>query len=250
MGESTRGEVVVVTGGAKNLGRAVALRIGSRGGAVVVHHHSAASAQAAQDTVAEIVRSGGEARAFQADLTRADEVERLFAEAVRSYGAVHGVVHTAARFLSRPLLETSVAEFDDIVSATLRSAFLVLRSAGRVLQDGGAIVQVLTSLLVTSQPGSGVFTGSKAAAEQLGRVLARELRSRRISVCAVAPGPMDTPFLWNGVDEDEVRALRGMQAAGLLTDVDEVAAWIAGLLRTGVIVTGQTYLLNGGLAIR
>lgn len=245
-----RGKVVLVTGGAKNLGRAIACRLGADGARIVVHHHSAAAARLAGGTVQEITASGGDAFSIQADLRHPAEVERVFTETLDTFGSLYATVHTAGELLSRPMAQTTVEQLDQVFAVNAKTAYLVMQGAARHTDPGGVIASVLSSLLVIPAAGYSAFTGAKAAIEQFSRVLAKELAGQRVTVCSVAPGLMDTDFLWSAVHGAEAQALRGMAEHGGFTAATDIAEWVAHILRCPHPVNGQTVFLNGGQGTR
>lgn len=247
-----QGKTVLVAGGAKNLGGLIARDLTKHGAkAVVIHYNSASTRQAADETVAAIKQTGAEAIALQADLTSAAAVEQLFADAVAAVGRPDIAINTVGKVLKKPFTEISEAEYDEMTAVNSKSAFFFLREAGRHVNDNGKIVTLVTSLLGAFTPFYAAYAGTKAPVEHFTRAAAQEFGARGISVTAVGPGPMDTPFFYPAEGADAVSyhktaaALSKFSKTGL-TDIEDVVPFIRHLVSDGWWITGQTILINGG----
>lgn len=249
---SIQGKVVLIAGGAKNLGGLIARDLAQHGAkAVVVHYNSGASQVEADATVAAIKASGAEAIALQADLTTAAAVEKLFNDAVAAVGRPDIAINTVGKVLKKPMSQVTEAEYDEMMAVNAKTAFFFIKEAGKHLNDNGKICSIVTSLLGAFTPFYAAYAGSKAPVEHFTRAAAKELGARGISVTAVGPGPMDTPFFYPAEGEDAVNyhktaaALSPFSRTGL-TDIDDVVPFIRNLVSDGWWVTGQTILVNGG----
>lgn len=249
---SINGKVVLIAGGAKNLGGLIARDLAGHGAkAVVVHYNSPSSEADAHATVAAIEALGAKAVALQADLTTAGAVEKLFTDAVLAVGRPDIAINTIGKVLKKPMAEISEAEYDEMMAVNAKTAFFFIKEAGKHLNDNGKICTIVTSLLGAFTPFYAAYAGSKAPVEQFTRAAAKELGPRGISVTAVGPGPMDTPFFYPAEGEDAVNyhksaaALSPFSRTGL-TDIEDVVPFIRNLVGEGWWVTGQTILINGG----
>ncbi|QHS10813.1 SDR family oxidoreductase [Sinimarinibacterium sp. NLF-5-8] len=249
---SLEGKVVLIAGGAKNLGGLLARDFAARGAkAVAIHYNSAASAAAARETVAAIEQSGARAVALQADLTRAAAMEKLFADAVAAVGRPDIAINTVGKVLKKPILEISEAEYDEMSDVNAKSAFFFLKEAGKHVNDSGKIVTLVSSLLGAFTPFYASYAGTKAPVEHFTRAAAKEFGARGISVTAVGPGPMDTAFFYGQETPDaqayhkSAAALSPCSKTGL-TDIEDVVPFIRHLVTDGWWITGQTILINGG----
>ncbi|MDE1140711.1 MAG: SDR family oxidoreductase [Paraburkholderia tropica] len=246
------GKTVLIAGGAKNLGGLIARDLASHGAkAVVIHYNSASTKQAAEETVAAVKQAGAAAIALQADLTSAAAVETLFADAIAAVGRPDIAINTVGKVLKKPFTEISEAEYDEMSAVNSKSAFFFLREAGRHVNDNGKIVTLVTSLLGAFTPFYAAYAGTKAPVEHFTRAAAQEFGARGISVTAVGPGPMDTPFFYPAEGADAVAyhktaaALSKLSKTGL-TDIQDVVPFIRHLVSDGWWITGQTILINGG----
>ncbi|MFC3061234.1 SDR family oxidoreductase [Paenirhodobacter populi] len=249
---SIEGKTVIIAGGAKNLGGLIARDLAGHGAkAIAIHYNSAASEAAAEETVAAVKAAGARAAAFQADLTTAGAVEKLFADAVATFGRPDIAINTVGKVLKKPILDISEAEYDEMSAVNAKSAFFFLKEAGRHLNDDGAIVTLVTSLLGAFTPFYASYAGTKAPVEHFTRAAAKEFGERGISVNAIGPGPMDTPFFY-GQESPEAQAYHKSAAALSkfsktgLTDIEDIVPYVRFLVSEGWWMTGQTILVNGG----
>ncbi|MBO7843178.1 SDR family oxidoreductase [Burkholderia pseudomallei] len=246
---SIKGKTVIIAGGAKNLGGLIARDLAAQGAqAVAIHYNSAASKGAAAETVAAIEAAGARAVALQADLTAAGAVEKLFVDTVAAIGRPDIAINTVGKVLKKPFVEITEAEYDEMAAVNSKTAFFFLKEAGRHVNDNGKIVTLVTSLLGAFTP---FYAGMKAPVEHFTRAAAKEFGARGISVTAVGPGPMDTPFFYPAEGADAVAyhktaaALSPFSKTGL-TDIGDVVPFIRHLVSDGWWITGQTILINGG----
>jgi NAD(P)-dependent dehydrogenase (short-subunit alcohol dehydrogenase family) len=247
-----QGKTVLIAGGAKNLGGLIARDLARHGArAVAIHYNSASSRAAADETVAVIETAGAKALALQADLTTAAAMEKLFADVVAAVGRPDIAINTVGKVLKKPIAEVSEAEYDEMSAINAKSAFFFLKEAGRHINDHGRIVTLVTSLLGAFTPFYSSYAGTKAPVEHFTRAAAKEFGARGISVTAVGPGPMDTPFFYGQEGADAVAyhktaaALSPFSKTGL-TDIEDVVPFIRHLVSDGWWITGQTLLINGG----
>ncbi|MDI2590830.1 SDR family oxidoreductase [Pseudomonas sp. N3-W] len=249
---SIKGKVVLIAGGAKNLGGLIARDLAQHGAkALVIHYNSASSQKDADATVAAVKALGAEAIALQADLTSAGAVEKLFADAIAAVGKPDIAINTVGKVLKKPMSEIGEQEYDDMMAVNAKTAFFFIKEAGKNLNDHGKICSIVTSLLGAFTPFYAAYAGSKAPVEHFTRAASRELGERGISVTAVGPGPMDTPFFYPAEGADAVSyhktaaALSPFSRTGL-TDIEDVVPFIRHLVSEGWWITGQTILINGG----
>lgn len=246
------GKTVLIAGGAKNLGGLIARDFAQQGArAVAVHYNSGSAAAEAEETVAAIKAAGAEGFAFQADLTTAGAVEKLFADAKAAMGGIDIAINTVGKVLKKPMVDISEAEFDDMSAVNSKSAFFFLKEAGKAVSDNGKICTLVTSLLGAYTPFYSSYAGTKAPVEHYTRAASKEFGTRGISVTAIGPGPMDTPFFYPAEGAEAVAyhktaaALSPFTPTGL-THIEDIVPWIRFLVTDGWWMTGQTVLVNGG----
>lgn len=249
---SIKGKTVLIAGGGKNLGGLVARDLAAHGAkAIAIHFNSPASAAETEETLAAIRAAGAEAVAFQADLTSAAAVEKLFADTIAAIGRPDIAINTVGKVLKKPFAEISEAEYDEMTAVNSKTAFFFLKEAGKHLNDHGKICTLVTSLLGAFTPFYAAYAGTKAPVEHYTRAASKEFGERGISVTAIGPGPMDTPFFYPAEGADAVAyhksagALSAFSKTGL-TDIEDIVPWIRMLVSEGWWMTGQTILVNGG----
>jgi NAD(P)-dependent dehydrogenase (short-subunit alcohol dehydrogenase family) len=249
---SIKDKVVLIAGGAKNLGGLIARDLAGHGAkAVAIHYNSVATRADAEATVAAVQKLGAKAIALQADLTSAAAMEKLFADAIAAVGKPDIAINTVGKVLKKPITEVSEAEYDEMSAVNAKTAFFFLKEAGRNVNDHGKVLTIVTSLLGAFTPFYASYAGTKAPVEHFTRAAAKEFGARGISVVAVGPGPMDTPFFYPAEGADAVAyhktaaALSPSSPSGL-THIEDVVPFIRHLVSDGWWVTGQTILINGG----
>jgi len=249
---SIKGKTVLIAGGGKNLGGLIARDLAAHGAkAIAIHYNSPGSAAEAEETLAAVRAAGAEAVAFQADLTSAAAVEKLFADTIAAIGRPDIAINTVGKVLKKPFADISEAEYDEMTAVNSKTAFFFLKEAGKHLNDNGKICTLVTSLLGAFTPFYAAYAGTKAPVEHYTRAASKEFGERGISVTAIGPGPMDTPFFYPAEGADAVAyhksagALSAFSKTGL-TDIEDIVPWIRMLVSEGWWMTGQTILVNGG----
>jgi NAD(P)-dependent dehydrogenase (short-subunit alcohol dehydrogenase family) len=251
MAEHTlKGKNVLIAGGAKNLGGLIARQAAEAGANVAIHYNSDSSRADAEQTLAAVEAAGVKGAMFQADLTVPANVTRLFADAESALGTIDIAVNTAGKVLRKPIVETTEDEYDSMFDINSKAAYFFIKEAGKSLAEGGKIVTIVTSLLAAFTDGYSTYAGGKSPVEHFTRAAAKEFADRGISVTAVAPGPMDTPFFY-GQETPERVAFHKSQAMGNeLTKIEDIAPIVRFLATDGWWITGQTILANGGYTTR
>ncbi|MFT8636383.1 MAG: SDR family oxidoreductase [Pseudoclavibacter sp.] len=247
---SLRGKNVLIAGGAKNLGGLISRQAAQAGANVAIHYNSAATRPQAEETLAAVREAGGRGVVLTGDLTRPANVERLFADAEQALGAIDVAVNTVGKVLRKPIVETTEAEYDDMFDINAKAAYFFIKEAGKRLADNGKIITIVTSLLAAFTDGYSTYAGGKSPVEHFTRAAAKEFAPRGISVTAVGPGPMDTPFFY-GQETPERVAFHKSQAMGnQLTKIEDIAPIVTFLATDGWWITGQTIFANGGYTTR
>ena len=252
MPHTIKDKVVLIAGGAKNLGGLLAVDLAQQGAkAVVIHYNSDNTKQDAEQTAAAVQKTGAKAVILQGDLTTASAVEKLFADAVAAVGRPDIAINTVGKVLKKPILDISEAEYDEMAAVNSKSAFFFIKEAGKHVNDNGKICTLVTSLLGAYTPFYSTYAGTKASVEHFTRAASKEFGVRGISVTAIGPGPMDTPFFYPAEGSDAVAyhktaaALSAFSKTGL-TDIRDIVPYIRLLVSDGWWMTGQTILVNGG----
>ncbi|BDT68295.1 3-oxoacyl-[acyl-carrier-protein] reductase FabG [Comamonadaceae bacterium OS-1] len=250
------GRVAIIAGGGKNLGALIAHQLvdgGAKG--IMVHYNSAASKADADNTVAALKAKGADAISFQGDLSVVDNCVKLFDATVAHFGRADIAINTAGVVIKKPILELTEADYEKSFAANSKAAFFFIQQAGRTLNERGSIVTIVSSLLAAYTPYYGIYPSSKAPVEHFTRAASKEFGERGISVNAVGPGPMNTPFFYGQETPDSVAYNKAGAALGKysktgLTDIEDIAPLVKFLVTEGWWITGQTIFANGGYTTR
>ena len=239
--------VAIVTGASRGIGAAVAQRLAQDGFAVAVNY--ASSSAQADALVAELMAGGAKAIAVKADVSKADDVRRMFETAEQQLGKVDVLVNNAGVLKTVPLADTSDALYDQTFDINVRGTFNTLREAATRMNSGGRIVNFSSTTLALNMPGYAIYNATKAAVESFTHVFAKELRGRNITVNAVAPGPIATSLFLDGKTEEQIQTFANMAPLQRLGQPDDIASVVAFLAGPGAgWVNGQILRANGGIA--
>jgi 3-oxoacyl-[acyl-carrier protein] reductase len=243
------GKVALVTGGGRDIGRAIAISLAKSGAAVAINYLSSASHAAS--TVSEIVKDGGRAIAVQADVTNAREVARLVSETRAAFGdGIDVLVNNAGGLLARKRIdEMDEAFWDQVIALNLKSVFLVTKAVLPHMNEGGAIVN-LSSLAARDGGGGGAiaYSSSKGAVLTMTRGLSKELAPRRIRVNCVSPGLIDTTFHDTFTSPEIRKTVAGRTSIGREGTPHDVANAVLFLAsNASSYITGESIEINGGL---
>ncbi|RMZ77285.1 hypothetical protein DV737_g4429, partial [Chaetothyriales sp. CBS 132003] len=247
---SLQNKVTIVTGGGKNLGALIAEQFAAAGAHVAIHYNSASTKTSAEQVAAKLSESGVKAQVYQADLTKTAAVKGLFDAVQKDLGTPDIVVNTVGKVLKKPLVEISEEEYDEMFNVNSRAAFFITQEAAKRVKEGGKIINIVTSLLAAYTPFYSSYQGSKAPVEWFTKGLSKELMAKGISVNAVAPGPMDTPFFYGQETPEAVAFHKSNAIDGRLTKVEDIAPIVKFLCTEGSWINGQTIFANGGYTSR
>ena len=242
-------KVALVTGGARDIGRATSLRLAVLGASVVVNYRS--NKADADETLRLIAEAGGKAVAVQADVTVAADVDRLVNEACAAFtGKVDILVNMAGGLVARKTIaEMDEAFWDHVIALNLKTVFLVTKAVVPHMPDGGAIVNV-SSQAARDGGGGGAsaYATAKAGVSNFTRATAKELGPRRIRVNAVAPGMINTTFHDTFTRPEIRQRVAGMTPLGREGRPEEVADLIAYLASDrSSFINGESIEINGGI---
>ncbi len=259
---SLSGQVALVTGASSGIGRACALAFAAAGARVIVNHSGReASADAAASVVAAIAKTGGEAVAIGADVSRETEVEAMFAEAIRRHGTLDILVANAGLQRDAPLLEMTLAQWREVIDVNLTGQFLCARAAAREFLRRGPRPQVsratgkiiCMSSVHETIPWAGHvnYAASKGGVMLFMKSLAQELAPHRIRVNGVAPGAIRTPINRPAWETKEALAdlleLIPYGRIGEPEDIARAAVWLAS--DEADYLTGTSLVVDGGMLL-
>lgn len=238
-GESLNGQVALVTGAAKRLGRAVALQLAEEGADVVVHYRS--SQAEAQEAVGEIEKLGRRAIAIAADLSKVVEIKRLVDEAGKHFGRLDVLVNSAANFLPASVISTTEEIWDASLDTNLRAPFFCAQAAAPLLRrTRGVIINLADTGGLLGWTGYIPHSISKAGVVMLTRILAKAL-APEVRVNAIAPGTIamaGDPPEW----EADFVTMAPLRRTGTPSDIRETVLFLV----RSKFITGQTLVVDGG----
>jgi NAD(P)-dependent dehydrogenase (short-subunit alcohol dehydrogenase family) len=253
------GQVALVTGAGRGIGRAIARRFAAEGAAVVLAARTAAEID---DAAAEITRARGQAATVAADVSREADCERVVRAARERFGAIHILVNNAGAFGPVKLVhEITPAEFDAVLAVNLRSAFLLMRLAlpEMCARGSGSIVNISSVAAKNAWAYNGAYGTAKAGLLALTRVAAGETARRGVRVNAICPGPVTETrmskelgeqfsALMSISKEEQLERLFAGILQGRATSAEEVAAAALFLVSPqAAAITGQALNVDGGI---
>lgn len=244
-----KGKVALVTGGGRDIGRAVCLSLAASGASVAVNYN--ASEDKASAVVKEIESKGGKAIAIRGDVTSASDIASMVAATTKAFGGkIDILVNNAGGLLARKKLDEMDETFwDSVMTLNLKSVFLVTKAVVPVMPEGGAIVN-LASLAARDGGGGGAlaYSAAKGAVLTLTRGLSKELAPKKIRVNCVSPGMIDTTFHDTFTSPEIRKAVAGRTSIGREGTSDDVANAVTFLASdASAYITGESIEINGGI---
>jgi glucose 1-dehydrogenase len=249
----------LVTGGSSGIGEGCALGLAAAGAAVVVNYHR--DEAEAERVVTTIRQGGGEAIAIQADVSREDQVQAMFAEAIRQFGAIDILVNNAGLQQDAPFHEMTLRQWELVIGVNLTGQFLCAREAVKeflrrgvvpeVSRSAGKIICMSSVHEVIPWAGHVNYAASKGGIMQLMKSMAQELAPQGIRVNSIAPGAIQTPI--NRAAWGTPEALKALLALipekriGQPDDIARTAVWLASDLSE--YITGATIFVDGGMTL-
>jgi pteridine reductase len=231
--------VALVTGAAKRLGRAVALRLAAEGADVVVHYH--ASQKEAYETAQQVEKLGRKALAISADLTRLTEITNLFEQTARYFGRLDVLINSAANFLETPFAQTTEADWDRSLHTNLKAPFFCAQAAAPLLKlSQGVIINFADVGGLLGWPGYIPHSISKAGVLMLTRALAKEL-APEVRVNAIAPGTITMPGDPPEWQHDFIQRAP-LKRTGTPEDITDAVSFLV----SAKFITGQVLVVDGG----
>jgi len=245
------GKVAVVTGASKGIGSAIAEKLASEGAKVVVNY--ARDKAGADKAVEKIKSSGGEAIAVQADVSKAADIKKLFADTTAAFGNVDILVNNAGVYEFRPLEALDEEHYSKIFDLNVKGLLLTTKEAVTHMNGhGGSIINVSSIAAKTPPANASVYAGTKGAVDVISRVLALELAPRKIRVNTLAPGATETegvrnmPEYKNGFEELAV-SRTPLGRMGTAEDIAKAALFLAS--DDSGWITGEELLVGGGIRL-
>ena len=241
------GKVAVVTGGNSGIGLASAKRLHEEGARVLVTGRDAKTLDAAVSAI------GAGTLAVQSDVSKLDDIDRLFSIVRSKLGGIDVLFANAGVAKFAPYAASQEAQFDELFAVNVKGVYFTLQKAIPLLNDGASVILNTSVVSTKGMENVGIYAATKAAVRSFARTAARELQDRNIRVNAVAPGPIVTPiFGRTNLTDEQVKgfeaALTAMVPMRRLGQADEVAGAVAFLASADAsYITGVELNVDGGM---
>jgi len=244
-----KNKVAVVTGASKGIGAGIAKSLAAEGASVVVNY--ASSKQDADRVVAEIVKKGGKAVAVQGDVSKASDVQRIFAETQKAFGTLDVLVNNAGVYEFAALGEITEEQFHRQFNTNVLGLILATQEAvKRFGAQGGSIINIGSTASDVTPPTTAVYTATKGAVDAVTHVLAKELGPKKIRVNSINPGMVETEGVHTAgvMGSDFQKQIEAQTPLGRIAQPEDIAP-IAVFLASAESgwLTGETLLASGGL---
>lgn len=249
--EKLKGKVAVVTGASKGIGAAIASKLGSEGASVVVNY--ASDKTGAEKVVKAVQAKGGKAVAIQADVSKKDQVKKLFQETKKAFGPIDVLVNNAGVYEFKSLEEVDEQHYRKLFDINvLGLLFATQEAAATIGNGGGSIINISSIASKTPPPGGSVYSATKGAVDVITRSLAQELGPRKIRVNTLAPGATDTEGVRTTFGEDRTFSDHAISRTplgrmGTVDDIANAALFLAS--EDSGWITGEEILVGGGIRL-
>jgi 3-oxoacyl-[acyl-carrier protein] reductase len=241
------GQVAIVTGASRGIGRSIALQLAQVGAKVAVNY--ANSSGAADELVAQIASGGGEAITVQADVSKADQIDGLVSTVMEKWGRIDVLVNNAGITRDTLLLRMKPEDWQAVIDTNLTGVFLCTRAVSKIMlkQKSGRIINIASVAGQMGNPGQANYSAAKAGVIGFTKTVAKELSSRGITVNAVAPG-----FIATDMTHDlKAEGILQFIPLGRYGQPEEVAGMVRFLAAdpAAAYITGQTFNVDGGMVM-
>jgi 3-oxoacyl-[acyl-carrier protein] reductase len=242
------GQVALVTGASRGIGRAVALALAEEGAKVVVNY--ARSSTAAEEIVAHITAEGGHALALQADVAQAEQVDALISRTLEAFGRIDILVNNAGITRDTLLLRMKLEDWQAVIDLNLTGVFLCTKAVakGMLKQRSGRIINIASVAGQMGNPGQANYSAAKAGVIGFTKTVAKEMASRGVTVNAVAPGFIETDMTGDLPNTEEILKFIPLGRFGKPDDIAGMVRFLAAD-PAAAYITGQVFNVDGGMVM-
>jgi 3-oxoacyl-[acyl-carrier protein] reductase len=244
-----KNKVAVVTGASKGIGAGIAKALAAEGASVVVNY--ASSKEGAERVVTDIARNGGRAVAVQGDVSKASDVQRIFAETKKAFGRLDILVNNAGVYQFAPLEEITEEQFHRQFNTNVLGLLLATQEAAKNFgAEGGSVINIGSNASQITPPASAVYSATKGAVDTVTRVLSKELGPKNIRVNSINPGMVETEGVHTSgfIGSDFQKQLVAQTPLGRIAQPEDIAPLAVFLASNdSAWITGETVLAGGGL---
>ena len=243
------GKTAIVTGGARGIGKSIAMTLAAAGANIVINYTS--SSKAAEEVVEEAKKLGVSALAVKADVSKNDEIENLVKEVLNQFGSIDILVNNAGITRDNLLIRMSEEDFQAVIDINLKGAFICTKHVSKVMmkQRTGKIINIASVVGVMGNAGQSNYAASKAGLIGFTKSIAKELAKRNINVNAVAPGYIETDMTASLPEKvrEEFMINIPMARGGVPQDVANVVLFLSS--KYSDYITGQVINIDGGMVM-
>lgn len=242
-------KTALVTGASRGIGRAIALALASKGFAVALNY--AGSHDAAEAVKKEIEDAGGKAFTVQGDVSKSEDVDRIFKTVKDEFGGLDVLVNNAGINRDALLIRMKESNWDDVIATDLKSDFLTTKAAAAMMmrKRKGSIINISSVVGIMGNIGQANYAASKAGVIGLTKACAKEMAARNIRVNAVAPGFIETAMT-DGIPEKIREGMIASIPMGRMGQPEDIARAVCFLASDDAsYITGQVLVVDGGLVM-
>ncbi|MDB9304934.1 MULTISPECIES: 3-oxoacyl-[acyl-carrier-protein] reductase [Cyanophyceae] len=243
-----QGQVAIITGASRGIGRAIALELATQGATIIVNY--ANSSGAAESVVADIIADGGQAIALQADVSQAQQVDTLISTVMEKFKRIDIFVNNAGITRDTLLLRMKPEDWQAVIDLNLTGVFLCTRAVSKIMlkQRSGRIINIASVAGQMGNPGQANYSAAKAGVIGFTKTVAKELASRGITVNAVAPGFIATDMTSSLSNTEDILKYIPLGRYG---QPEEIAGMVRFLAAdpAAAYITGQVFNVDGGMVM-
>lgn len=246
---SMNGEIALVTGGSRGIGKAICLELAKAGAEVLVNYNS--QKQKAEETCDEIIKLGGKAWPIGFNVADPESTQSAIETIIKERGKITSLVNNAGITADGLMMRYSVEDWDRVLNTNLRGAFIASQAVIRPMMKNrsGSIIHISSIVGVIGNPGQAAYCAAKAGMIGLTKSMAKELASRNIRVNAIAPGFIETDMT-NELTPEQKENLNKAIPLGRVGKASEIASAVAFLASPAAnYITGQVLIVDGGMAM-